>query len=74
MVSISVATYAPIWNNYPEAINREEYPVLIKDEDLDNFIKKCQGNDSEYFEKVNSVIQAVTTIRKKEVECLLMYK
>jgi len=66
IVNISVATYAPIWNNYPEGINPEEYPVLIKDKDLDDFIKKCQGNDSEYFEKVNSVIQAVTTIRKKD--------
>ncbi|TRU29633.1 MAG: helicase [Microcystis aeruginosa Ma_SC_T_19800800_S464] len=66
MVSISVATYAPIWNNYPEAINRKAYPVLIKDEDLDDFINKCQGKAPEYFEKVNSVIQAVTTIRKKD--------
>ena len=66
IVNISVATYAPIWNNYPEAINPEQYPVLIKDKDIDDFIKKCQGNDSEYFEKVNSVIQAVTTIRKKD--------
>lgn len=66
MVNISVATYAPIWTDYPERINREEYPVLIQNEDLDNFINKCQGNDDEYFEKVNSVIQAVTTIRKKD--------
>lgn len=66
MVNISVATYAPIWTNYPEAINREEYPVLIQKEDLDDFINECQGNAPEYFEKVNSVIQAVTTIRKKD--------
>ncbi|MFM6408669.1 MAG: helicase, partial [Microcystis sp.] len=43
MVNISVATYAPIWNNYPEGINLEEYPVLIKDKDLDDFIEKYQG-------------------------------
>ncbi|TRU68400.1 MAG: helicase [Microcystis viridis Mv_BB_P_19951000_S69] len=66
IVNIYVATYSPSWTNYPEAINLEEYPVLIKDKDIDDFINECQGNAPEYFEKVNSVIQAVTTIRKKD--------
>jgi hypothetical protein len=47
-------------------ILKKEYPVLIQKEDLDDFINECQGNAPEYFEKVNSVIQAVTTIRKKD--------
>ena len=66
IVNIYVATYSPSWTNYPEGINPEGYPVLIKDKDLDDFINECQGNAPEYFEKVNSVIQAVTTIRKKD--------
>ncbi|WP_013322171.1 DEAD/DEAH box helicase [Gloeothece verrucosa] len=66
MVEIAVVTYAPAVRNYPNHISPDEYPILISNEDLENFINKCdwkQGED--YFEKVNSVIQAITTIRKK---------
>lgn len=65
LVEMYVATYAPAWKDYPEHISREEYPILINGQDLDHFIAECSWEDNQYFEKVNSVIQAVTTIRTK---------
>ncbi|MGK7957879.1 MAG: DEAD/DEAH box helicase [Crocosphaera sp.] len=65
MVEMSVVTYAPAWHQYPEDIDTKEYPILIDYKDLGNFIQKCSWENNQCFEKVNSVIQAITTISKK---------
>jgi hypothetical protein len=41
VIQMYVATYAPAWNNYPEGISREDYPILINKGDLNNFIAEC---------------------------------
>ncbi|MGK7945338.1 MAG: DEAD/DEAH box helicase [Microcystaceae cyanobacterium] len=66
MVEMTVVTYAPAWQKYPDNIDIEDYPILINEADLQEFIEDCHWEHSEYYEKLNSVIQAVTTIRKKD--------
>lgn len=66
MVEMAVVTYAPAWSKYPDHIDREDYPILINETDLQEFLKGCHWEHGEYYEKLNSVIQAVTTIRKKD--------
>ena len=65
MVEMSVVSYAPAWYQYPEDIDTKEYRILITKDDLDNFIELCSWENNQCFEKVNSVIQAITTISKK---------
>ena len=65
MVEMSVVSYAPAWYQYPEDIDTKEYRILITKDDLDYFIELCSWENTQCFEKVNSVIQAITTISKK---------
>jgi superfamily I DNA and RNA helicase len=63
MVEVGVATYAPAWNKKPDTIS-DEYPVVISEEDLAALLKSQIWSKNGYFEKLNSVLQAITTIRK----------
>lgn len=65
MVDTYVVTYAPVWNKYPDNINCNDYPVLIDNESLETFLDLHLWKNNQYFTKVNSVIQAITTISKK---------
>lgn len=64
MVEIGILTYAPAWNNKPTDIS-DEYSVVIGEPDLTAFIDSQRWNNSDYFESLNSVIQAITSIRKR---------
>ncbi|HEY9824002.1 MAG TPA: ATP-binding domain-containing protein [Stenomitos sp.] len=64
MVEVGVITFAPAWNHYPNI--SDEYPVAFNEEDLENFLGSQKWNYSEYFESLNSVIQAITSIRKRK--------
>ncbi|KKD39980.1 DEAD/DEAH box helicase [Limnoraphis robusta] len=66
MVDIGVLTFAPALNQKPSDIS-DEYPIVTKTDELDEYLNhKTWKNGNEYFEKLNSVIQAITTIRKKK--------
>ncbi|MEG3936114.1 MULTISPECIES: ATP-binding domain-containing protein [unclassified Microcoleus] len=65
MVELGVVTYAPAWSHKPERLD-DEYPVIISDSELTNYLEKLEWpSSSEYFEELNSVIQAMTSIRKR---------
>jgi superfamily I DNA and RNA helicase len=65
MVEIGVATYAPAFVTKPvDAV--AEYPIIINDLDLTQFLETQKWENSEYFESLNSVIQAITSIRKRK--------
>jgi superfamily I DNA and RNA helicase len=65
MVEIGVVTYAPAWSHKPERLD-DEYPVIISDSGLTKYLEKLEWpSSSEYFEELNSVIQAMTSIRKR---------
>ncbi|WP_449420872.1 DEAD/DEAH box helicase [Phormidium nigroviride] len=65
MVEIGVVTYAPLWIHKPNDVS-DEYIVAINDYDLKEFIHSQKWNNSDYFEKLTSVIQAITSIRKRK--------
>ena len=65
MVKIGVVTYAPALSRRPINIS-DDYPVIIDDSDLTKFIDAQSWEQSEYFEILNSVIQAITSIKKKK--------
>lgn len=66
MVNIGVLTFAPAIRQKPSDIS-DDYPIIINSDELDRYLQGQEWiNGGEYFEKVNSVIQAITTIRKKK--------
>jgi len=67
MVEIGIITYAPAWSGQLTDIS-DEYPVIINENEsnLTSFIDSRRWNHSEYFETLNSVIQAITSIRKRK--------
>ena len=66
MVDIGVLTFAPAVSQKPSDVS-DDYPIIISNDELDHYLQGQEWiNGSEYFEKVNSVIQAITTIRKKK--------
>ncbi|MDB9512905.1 ATP-binding domain-containing protein [Kamptonema animale CS-326] len=65
MVEIGVVTYAPAWIHKPNDVS-DEYIVAINDCDLREFIHSQKWNNSDYFEKLTSVIQAITSIGKRK--------
>ncbi|MEA5476805.1 ATP-binding domain-containing protein [Pseudanabaena galeata UHCC 0370] len=62
MVEIGVLTYAPALNSKPVDIT----DIAIDDTDLTEFIDCQMWDHSEYFETLNSVIQAITSIGKRK--------
>jgi superfamily I DNA and RNA helicase len=65
MVEIGVVTYAPAWGSKPINIS-DEYPVIISQDNLKEFLDSQKWEHSEYFESLNSVVQAITSIRKRK--------
>lgn len=65
MVEVGVVTFAPAWNHKPTDISGE-YPVALNEDDLAGFLNSQRWENSEYFESLNSVIQAITSIRKRK--------
>lgn len=60
MVEIGVVTYAPV------LIPTDDYSIIISESDLTNFIASQKWDHNNYFESLTSVIQAITTIRKRK--------
>jgi superfamily I DNA and RNA helicase len=62
MVEIGVLTFAPALTN--KLNNTEDYEIITNEVQLEEYLKDQNWKDSEYFEPLNSVIQAITSIRK----------
>ncbi len=65
MVEIGVVTFAPAWSSKPDTIS-DDYPVIINELGLEEYLDSQKWEDNEYFESLNSVIQAMTSIRKRK--------
>lgn len=65
MVEIGVVTFAPAWNHKPIGIS-DEYPVVWNEDGLTNFLNSQRWKHKDYFGHLNSVIQAITSIRKRK--------
>ncbi len=62
-IDINIVTFAPAWTNTQNEI---DYPCFNTIENLKSFIDSLLWNKSEYFEKLLSVLQSITTIRKNK--------
>ena len=60
-VEINVITYAPA---VMHKVDDEEYPLCINGTDLENKIAELEWENTEYYENLVSVLQAISTIRK----------
>lgn len=61
-VEINVITYAPALMHKVEC--EEDYPLCVSDNDLQRQIEALKWENSEYYEELVSVLQAISTIRK----------
>lgn len=61
-VPINIITYAPALLKHIEV--DEDYPLCKTNDDLDQVINKLSWSHKEYYEKVISVLQNISTIRK----------
>ncbi|MEG4802794.1 ATP-binding domain-containing protein [Microcoleus sp. ARI1-B5] len=66
MVEVGVVTFAPAWSSRPNNIFWEDYPIITSEADLSKYLNQQKWKSSEYFEGLNSVIQAMTSIRKRK--------
>ncbi|MGI0492563.1 DEAD/DEAH box helicase [Alkalinema pantanalense CENA528] len=65
MVEVGVVTFAPALSHRPTGISAD-YPVVLNENELTNFLQSQIWEHNEYFESLNSVIQAITSIRKRK--------
>ena len=65
MVEIGVVTFAPAWGQKPTSCE-DGYLVVLNEDELTQFLDSQKWDHSDYFEKLNSVIQAITSIRKRK--------
>lgn len=65
MVEIGAVTFAPAWSNKPNNIS-DEYPVITNESELEEYLNSLKWEHSDYFESLSSVIQAMTSIRKRK--------
>lgn len=66
MVEIGVVTFAPAWSSKPKNVSLDDYPIITDESELNRYLNQQKWKSSEYFEKLNSVIQAMTSIRKRK--------
>ena len=62
-VELNVPVFAPTWKNHSK-IN-SDYPILVTDQDLEKFLASITWSSSEKYKKLVSVIQSITTIRRR---------
>lgn len=62
-VQLNVSTFAPAWTGRSE-IN-SDYPVLVCEADLKDFLNSKHWDDNQAYQKLVSVIQSITTIRNR---------
>lgn len=61
---INVVSFAPAVTNAQET--EKEYPYIKSAEELDRYLKELPDDGGEYYEKIQSVIQSITSIRKNK--------
>lgn len=61
---IKTVTYAPAWQ--PPDNNDPDYPCITNDIYLSSYLDSIQIEDNHYYERLLSVLQSITTIRKNK--------
>ena len=63
-VDINVITYAPALSSSIASTANEDYPLCVNPEQLDTSIHSLYWSENGYYEKLVSVLQAISMIRK----------
>ncbi len=61
-IDINIISFVPAWTDIPNI--DKDYPCFNNEENLDDYLKTLQWTNSDYYEKLLSVLQSITTIRK----------
>lgn len=62
-VELNVPVYASAWTHHSNT--NSEYPILVTNNDLDDFLDSISWDEPEKYNKLVSVIQSITTIRRR---------
>jgi len=62
-VELSVPIFASAWTHHSKA--NSEYPILVTNQDLDTFLASISWSEPDKYTKLLSVIQSITTIRRR---------
>jgi len=62
-VELNVPTFASAWANHSNIDS--EYPILVTGNDLDKFLNSISWSAPDKYKKLLSVIQSITTIRRR---------
>ncbi|MEI6335624.1 MAG: ATP-binding domain-containing protein [Methylococcaceae bacterium] len=62
-VQLNVATFASAWIGRSDI--KSEYPVLVTEDDLTDFLNATKWDDNQTYQKLISVIQSITTIKNR---------
>ncbi|WP_286019375.1 hypothetical protein, partial [Candidatus Venteria ishoeyi] len=62
-VELNVPIFAPVWKNHSNI--KSDYPILVSDTDLENFLNAITWSNQRKYKKLVSVIQSITTIRRR---------
>ncbi len=62
-VQLNVATFASAWTGRSDI--KSDYPVLVTEGDLTDFLNAKKWDDNQTYQKLVSVIQSITTIRNR---------
>jgi len=65
VVEIGILTFAPALNKTLNNIEND-YPIIINEQGITNYLSLQRWHKNEYFEQLSSVIQAITSIGKKK--------
>lgn len=61
-VNLNVVTYAPAAG--AAALRDNDYPLCVNDDELERYIEALDLSDGEHFEKIVSILQSISKIRK----------
>lgn len=64
-VELNVPIFAPAWTTHSS--NNSDYPILVNEADLKNFLASIDWKENNKYEKLVSVIQSITTIRRRNI-------
>jgi superfamily I DNA and RNA helicase len=64
VVELGIITFAPAISQQRQNLEND-YPIVVNEEEITNYLSSQKWTKNQYFEKLTSIIQAITSITKK---------
>lgn len=65
VIKINTVTYSPAWSKI-QVSTFSDNPLLISEEDINEYLNKLSWDQESYYERLLSVLQSITTIRRNK--------